>query len=107
MSEPSVALDRQREGLTWKFRVRVTPKAKKASVGGLHDGALKVSVHAVPEDGKANKAVIASLAKWLRVSKGRVAIVAGETSRLKTVRVDFKSTGEMDDAEAKLKNELS
>lgn len=107
MSEPSVGLDRQHDGLTWKFRVRVTPKAKKASVGGLHDGALKVSVHAVPEGGKANKAVITSLAKWLGVSKSRVAIAAGDTSRLKTVQVEFNSTGEMDDAEAKLKKELA
>ncbi|PHQ35545.1 hypothetical protein CEE69_10655 [Rhodopirellula bahusiensis] len=87
--------------------MRVTPKAKKASVGGLHDGALKVSVHAVPEDGKANKAVIASLAEWFGVSKSCVAITAGETSRLKTVRVDFKSHEEMDDADAKLKKKLS
>ncbi|WP_200861134.1 DUF167 domain-containing protein [Rhodopirellula baltica] len=106
MSEPGAGLDRQCDGLTWRFRVRVTPKAKKASVGGLHDGALKVSVHMVPEDGKANKAVIASLAKWLRVSKGRVAIVAGETSRLKTIVVEFKSQDEMNAADAKLRNEL-
>ncbi|EMI53618.1 DUF167 domain-containing protein [Rhodopirellula sallentina] len=69
------------------FPVRVTPKAKKPSIGGEHDGALKVAVAAPPENGKANSAVEASIAKWLGTSKSSVEITAGLTSRVKTVHV--------------------
>ncbi|MFG0253546.1 MAG: DUF167 domain-containing protein [Rhodopirellula sp. JB053] len=69
------------------FPVRVTPKAKKPSIGGKHDGALKVAVAAPPENGKANAAVEASIAKWLGTSKSSVEITAGLTSRVKTVLV--------------------
>ncbi|WP_438811182.1 DUF167 domain-containing protein [Rhodopirellula halodulae] len=91
------------DGLLCRFRVRVTPKAKKASVGGVHDGALKVSVHAVPENGKANRAVVASLAKWFGISKSRLAIVSGDTSRQKTVEVQFASDAELQSAMERLR----
>ncbi len=69
------------------FEIRVTPKARKPGVGGEHAGALKVSVNAPPEDGKANAAVIAAIAKWLGTSKSNVDIIAGHTSRIKTIHV--------------------
>jgi uncharacterized protein len=46
---------------------------------------LRVNVNAPPDDGKANDAVQALLAKTLRVPKGRVLIVAGEFARKKIV----------------------
>ncbi|MCM2373508.1 DUF167 domain-containing protein [Aporhodopirellula aestuarii] len=67
------------------FTIRATPKAKKPSIGGEHDGSLKVVVTAPPEDGKANAAVIAAIAKWLGTSKSRIDITAGQTSRIKTI----------------------
>ena len=54
----------------------------------IEDGQLKIRVTVVPEDGKANKAVIALLAKALGVSKSSVTIVRGETARDKLVRID-------------------
>lgn len=70
-----------------RFAVRVTPKARKQALGGTHDGALKIAVTAPPEDGKANAAVIQAIAKWLRISKSRVDITAGQASRIKTIEV--------------------
>lgn len=67
--------------------VRVSPGASRDRVIGEHVGALKVSVSAPPEKGKANKAVCALIAKTLGVAKSSVGVVAGETSRDKKVLV--------------------
>ncbi|EMI47213.1 DUF167 domain-containing protein [Rhodopirellula sp. SWK7] len=69
------------------FKIRATPKAKKPSIGGEHDGSLKVVVAAPAEDGKANAAVIAAIAKWLGTSKSQIDIIAGHTARVKTIHV--------------------
>ena len=73
------------EGLT--FSVRVQPKASKDRILREHGGALKVSVTAAPEKGKANAAVIVLLSEKLGVPKSSIEIIRGETSRLKTVRI--------------------
>jgi uncharacterized protein (TIGR00251 family) len=72
--------------------VRVTPKASRDEITGLHaatDGAmsLAVKVTAPPDKGKANKAVIEVLAKASRLPKTAFTIVSGETDRNKTVLV--------------------
>lgn len=72
--------------------VRVTPRASEDAVTGRHEGpdgacALAVRVRAAPADGKANKAVVAVLAKALGVPKSRLSIVSGTKDRLKSVLV--------------------
>ncbi|MFM8155602.1 MAG: DUF167 domain-containing protein, partial [Actinomycetes bacterium] len=42
-----------------RLSVRVKPGSSRARVGGSHDGALVVAVHAQPVDGAANESVIA------------------------------------------------
>ena len=69
------------------FDVLVQPRASRARVGPIHDGRLKISVTAPPVDGEANAAVIELLAKELHVARGAVEVIAGTTSRRKTVRV--------------------
>ncbi len=69
-----------------RLAVRVTPNAKADAVA-IEDGTVKVRVTVVPEDGKANKAVIALLAKALGVSKSSLSIVRGETARVKVVQL--------------------
>lgn len=73
------------EGVT--LSARVQPKSSADRILGEHAGALKVSVTAAPEKGKANAAVIALLSEKLGVPKSAIEIVRGETSRLKTVRI--------------------
>jgi uncharacterized protein len=80
-----------------RVRLKVTPKAKRSQFGGLleePDGgpsgqgrALKISVTAAPEDGKANDAVIALLAKEWGVAKSAVSVVSGATDRRKLVEI--------------------
>ena len=70
-----------------RLEIRVTPRAAKAGFGGVRDGRLIVRVTAPPVDDAANDAVIAMLAKRLRVPKSAVAIVSGVTNRNKTVAI--------------------
>jgi len=63
------------------------PGAKRNEVAGVHAGALKVSVTAAPDKGKANKAIVKLLAKRLGVAPSAIAIVGGQMSRNKKVRV--------------------
>ena len=75
-----------------RVALRVTPRASRNAVTGLADTAeggkaLKVAVTAVPEDGKANEAVIKLLARLWHVPKSSVALVAGQTDRNKILHV--------------------
>ncbi|WP_114392236.1 DUF167 family protein [Oleisolibacter albus] len=86
-----------------KVYLRVTPKASRTAVQGLADGAdgrrvVKVAVTAVPEDGKANAAVIGLLAKQWRVAKSSIDVAAGGADRSKVLFVG----GEPQDLAARL-----
>lgn len=67
--------------------VRVTPKASRNVVEEVA-GRLRVLVTVVPEDGKANKAVVKLLSTALGISKSRLTLTQGATSRDKVFRVD-------------------
>lgn len=72
--------------------VRVTPKSSRDEVTGLFtaaDGAvsLAVKVTAPPDKGKANKAVIETIAKAAGLPKSTFSLVSGETERHKTLLV--------------------
>lgn len=70
-----------------EIAVRVTPRAARNAVA-LDGDMIRVTVTVVPEDGKANAAVIKLLAKALGVAKSRLVLVRGATSRDKVFRVD-------------------
>ena len=66
-----------------QFRLKVVPGASRTRIVGQMEGALKVAVSAPPEKGKANKAVIALLARALGIKPAAVRIEAGTTSQHK------------------------
>jgi hypothetical protein len=70
-----------------RFDVLVQPRASRAKIGPLHDGRLKIAVTSPPVDGEANAAVIELVAKTLGVPRGAVEVVAGQSSRRKTIEV--------------------
>ena len=72
-------------GESCTIKVRVQPKSSRNQVDGFQDGALRVRVTAAPTEGQANAAVIALLAKTLGVSKSRLEIIRGYSSRDKVV----------------------
>jgi uncharacterized protein len=67
---------------------RLTPKGGRDAIDGvetLADGraVLKARVRAAPQDGEANAALVALVAKAVSAPKKAVSIRAGETSRVK------------------------
>jgi uncharacterized protein (TIGR00251 family) len=73
------------EGAT--LTLRVQPKAKRNAVLGEQAGALKVSVTAPPEDGRANEAVLALLREEYNLQRSQLALLSGQTNRNKVVLV--------------------
>lgn len=70
-----------------EFALRVTPRAGRNALV-LVEGQLRCQVTAVPEDGKANAAVVALLASALGVAKTRLSLMRGATARDKVFRLD-------------------
>lgn len=60
--------------------VRAQPKGRRSAITGEHAGALKVSVTAPAEKGKANLAIIALLAKEFGLAKSQIELLSGQTS---------------------------
>ncbi|RWX18791.1 DUF167 domain-containing protein [Rhizobium leguminosarum] len=76
-----------------RLAVRLTPNGGRDAIDGIEaDGKgeafLKARVTAVPEKGKANKALILLIAKSLRIPKSSISLVSGETARKKILRID-------------------
>lgn len=72
---------------TRNITVRVTPNAGSNEVTREEDGTIRVRVTARADRGKANKAAIKLLAKFLGVKAGQLRIVKGEKSRDKIIQV--------------------
>ncbi len=72
--------------------IRATPKASKTAVTGVvalegDATALGLRIAAPPVDGSANDEVLRFVAKALRVGRGSVTLIAGQTSRVKRLRI--------------------
>lgn len=63
-----------------EISVRVTPKAARTALTQTN-GTLRATVTVVPENGKANAAVRALLARAMGVAPSRLTLVRGQTSR--------------------------
>ena len=70
------------------LRLHVQPRAAHNQVAGLQGEALKLRLTSPPVDGKANKAVIATLARLLELPKSCLSLRSGLQSRTKTVRIE-------------------
>lgn len=78
------------DGIT--VALRLTPKAKRSGVAGVRDDgeggvALRVSVTAAPEKGRANAALIRLLAREWGVAKSRISVARGATDRRKVLHI--------------------
>ena len=80
-----------KDGLS--LTVRLTPKGGRDAVDGIEERAdgrcvLKVRVRAAASAGEANTALVRLVAKTLGVAPRAVSLVAGETARIKRLRID-------------------
>jgi uncharacterized protein (TIGR00251 family) len=74
--------------LSVELRVRVIPRAGKSGIAGTRDGALLVRLNSPPVEGAANSELIQVISDALGVPKRSIAIVSGQRSRLKRLRVE-------------------
>lgn len=70
-----------------QLSLKVSPKASRNAITGFLGEALKVSVTAAPERGKANQAVEVLLAQALGLPTSAVSVVAGHTAKTKRVEI--------------------
>ena len=73
--------------------VRVTPNASRDAIAGVVNDVngrpmLAVRVAAPAVDGAANAALIAFLAKTLRIRRSCITLTAGESSRIKQLQIE-------------------
>ncbi|WP_062226881.1 DUF167 family protein [Aureimonas frigidaquae] len=72
--------------------VRLTPKAAHDRIDAAERGAegwhLKARVRAVPEDGKANAALIRLVAEALGLARSDISLTGGGKSREKRLRIE-------------------
>lgn len=66
------------------LRIKTQPGAQKDEIVGLRGEELLVRVNAQPEEGKANRALIAFLSKQIKIAKSDIALRQGESARHKT-----------------------
>lgn len=71
-----------------KKQVKVKPNSKGQSIEEQPDGSLKVHLKSPPVDGKANQELIALLAERFNVSKSKIRIKSGLSSKTKLVEIN-------------------
>ncbi len=79
------------------IHLKVTPNASKNAISEVISGAdgqqlLKVKVAAVPDDNKANKALIKFLAKEWGISPSAIEIISGQTARNKKLMIAYDNS---------------
>ena len=67
--------------------VQVQPNASQSKVSRFEDGVLHLRIAAPPIRGKANQELIRFLSDILGVSKARLTIVKGKTSKRKVISI--------------------
>lgn len=76
------------------LHVRLTPNADKEDIFGTETDEygqeyLKIRVRAIPEKGKANKALIRYIAKIGGIPKSKITLTSGDTQRKKILKIDL------------------
>ena len=74
------------------LKVRLTPKSSRDAIEGLDsfggETVLKARVRALPEQGRANAALVKLIAAWLDVPARSVSVAQGTKSRVKQVAIE-------------------
>jgi|688.fasta_scaffold2096467_1 uncharacterized protein (TIGR00251 family) len=70
-----------------RLTVVVSPKAKTSKFRGVYGDAIKVSVAAPPEDGRANEELIDLISLTLDIPKRAIQIISGLTSKRKIIEI--------------------
>jgi uncharacterized protein (TIGR00251 family) len=69
------------------IKVRLIPRASRNEVLWSEGDYYRIKVTSPPVEGMANKALVALLSEKLKTAKREIEIIAGKSSRIKTVRI--------------------
>jgi len=75
--------------------IRVQPRARKNAILGELGGTLKIAVTAPPVDGRANEVCAEFLGQLLHLPHSCIAIISGQHSRNKVVRIQGMAAEEI------------
>lgn len=70
-----------------KIFVKVKPNAKKEAIEKINETHFAAAVKEPPKEGKANKAIIKALAKFLGIAPSRLKIISGGLSKQKIFEI--------------------
>ena len=71
-----------------KISVKVKTRAKKNKIEKIGENNFIVSIKELPIEGKANKAIIESLAEYFNIKKLDIKIIRGHKSKEKIVEIN-------------------
>jgi uncharacterized protein (TIGR00251 family) len=78
------------------FSIQVVPRSSRCEIVGIINDTLKIRLTAPPVEGKANEECLRFLSALFDVSKNRLSIVGGQTSRRKIIQVSGMGSTEME-----------
>jgi len=76
------------------FWLKVKPRSSREDLAYNSSGELRLELHAPPSEGEANQACICFFARALRLPQACVAIISGQRSRRKLIRITGRSAEE-------------
>lgn len=74
------------------LNIKVKTNGKENKILGIHANFLKISIKALPIDGKANTALIHFLAQELMISKQNIKIVSGLHTVTKRINIPLNDS---------------
>lgn len=92
------------------LKIKLAPNSAQNGFKGVFcdekgDIFLKATVTVVPEKGKANKELIALLAKTLKIAKSKITLISGETDHFKKIYIEMLPSPDFSDKLAALTKE--
>jgi uncharacterized protein (TIGR00251 family) len=99
----SLCYEKSKNGIYLK--VKVVPKSSKNEVLNLMGNRIRITVKAVPQDGKANLMLEEVVADFLGVKKSNCTVTAGRKTSLKTVFVATDEHAVVDKLQATFYND--
>jgi len=76
------------------FWLKVKPRSAREGLAYDSSGQLRLELHAAPSEGEANQACIYFFSRALRLPQACVAIISGQRSRRKLIRITGRSAKE-------------
>lgn len=70
-----------------RIAIHLQPGARRSEVVGWEESTLRIRVQAPASEGRANEALVKLLADSLGISKSRISIERGATSRVKVIAI--------------------